>query len=183
MMVQHERMGTVVFQMEDMPHCCGAWYLIHCQPRKERYTSHALECQLGVSVFLPEYTIRSRGEVYKRPFFPGYLFIQADLQQVPPSRINSTPGVRRLVTFGNDWQPVPLNVIEMIYERLAQPNLVNLQPFQAGDRVRVKQAGPLQDLEMIFVGPSTPEHRVTVLLNLLGRNKEIYLDIDMLEKV
>ncbi len=160
-----------------------AWYLIHCQPRKERYASHALESQLGLSIFLPEYKTRSRGEMRKAPFFPGYIFVQANLQQVPLSRINTTPGVVRLVAFGDDPQPVPLEVIELIDERLAQFDQVNLQPFQSGDVVRVKQKGPLQDLEMIFVGPLTSSHRVTVLLNLLGRLKEIHIDIEMLEKV
>jgi len=36
---------------------------------------------------------------------------------------------------------------------------------------------------MIFVGPATSSYRVTVLLNLLGRLKEVHLDIDILEKV
>lgn len=166
-----------------MPYCGENWYLIHCQPRRERYASHALESQLGLSIFLPEYKIRSRGKIRKMPFFPGYIFVQADLQQVPRSQINATPGVLRLVAFGDDPQPVPIEVIEVIDERLAQFDQANVQPFQSGDIVRVKQRGSLQDLEMIFVGPLTSSHRVTVLLNLLGRLKEVHVDIEILEKV
>lgn len=172
-----------MFQLRDMSCCCNTWYLIHCQARKERYASHALESHLGLSIFLPEYRTCYRGKIHRKPFFPGYIFIQADLKQVALSQINAIPGVIRLVAFGNDPVPVPFSVIDAISERLANFELMNLQPFHAGDVVRVKQEGPLQDLEMIFVGPSTSSRRVMVLLNLLGRLKKVHLDIDILEKV
>lgn len=159
-----------------------AWYLIHCQPRKERYAAHALKSLLDLAIFLPEYKTRSRGETRTTPFFPGYIFVQADLQQVPISRINATPGVIRLVAFGDDPQPVPIEVISMIDERLSRVDQA-AQPLQPGDIVHIKQKGPLQDLEMVFVGPVTSSRRVAVLLNLLGRLKEIYVDIELLEKV
>jgi hypothetical protein len=56
-------------------------------------------------------------------------------------------------------------------------------PFRSGDAVRVKHGGPLQDLEMIFVGPMTGSRRVCVLLNFLGRLKQVHLDGETLEKV
>jgi transcriptional antiterminator RfaH len=173
-----------VLQIKDMSCCCEAWYLIHCQPRKEKYASQALESQLNLCVFLPEYKLRARGGVIRNlPFFPGYIFARADLLQVSLSRINTTPGVIRLVAFGDDPQPVPLDVIGMLNERLNRLDQVYMQSFQPGDVVRVKREGSLQDLEMIFVGSSPSNRRVTVLLNFLGRLKEVQLDIEMLEKV
>jgi transcriptional antiterminator RfaH len=172
-----------VIQIKDVPCYRKAWYLIHCQPRKERYASHALESQLGLSIFLPEYKMRSQGGIRSVPWFPGYIFVHANLGEVPLSRINATPGVIRLVAFGDDPQPVPFDVIEVIRERLNRFDPGRKQIFQPGDVVRVKKDGPLQDLEMIFVGPSVSSHRVTVLLNLLGRLKEVHLDIETLERV
>lgn len=172
-----------MLQMQDTFCHNGDWYLIHCQSHKERYASQALESRLGLSSFLPEYKISSRKGIRSIPFFANYLFVQADLQHVPPSQINATPGVIRLVAFGGEPQPIPYEVIKMIYKRLDQFDQNNVSPFKPGDVVRVKQEGPLQNLEMIFVGPSTPGYRVTVLLNLLGRLKEVKLDIETLEKV
>jgi transcriptional antiterminator RfaH len=172
-----------VFRLENVSCCTGAWYLIHCQGKKERYASHVLENQLGLSTFFPEYTHCSHGKIRKLPLFPGYLFAQLDLQLIPLSRINAMPGVIRLVVFGGEPQPVPLDVIEAIHKRLAQFNAASLRPFQPGEIVRIKQGGPLQDLEMIFVGPTTSRRRVTLLLNLLGRSKEIQVDIEKLERV
>jgi hypothetical protein len=109
--------------------------------------------------------------------------VQADLQKVPLSQINASPGVLRLVTFGEDPQPIPHKVIEEIAERSKLMDTLKHEPFRPGDLVRVKHGGPLQDLEMIFMGPTTGSHRVSVLLNFLGRLKQVHLDEETLEKV
>ncbi len=160
-----------------------AWYLIHSQARREVFAANVLRDFRGLNVFLPEYAMRSHGEMRRIPFFPGYFFIQADLQKVPLSQINSSPGVLRLVDFGGTPQSIPDHVVEEIANRLSQPDIFLLHPFQPGDIVRFKQPSPLQDLEMVFVGPITPSQRVHVLLNFLGRLKEVQVDVDLLEKV
>jgi transcriptional antiterminator RfaH len=159
------------------------WYLIHCQPRKEFYAAIVLEKRLALGVFLPEYEIRSRGNRRQIPFFPGYIFVQADLQKVPRSQINTSPGVIHLVDFGGDPLPVPACVVEEIAERLKQANTFCQPSLRPGDLVRLKHRGPLQDLEMVFIGPTTPSRRVCVLLNLLGRMKEIHVEIESLERI
>ena len=160
------------------------WYLVHCQSRKEAYAANALRNILQLLVFLPESQVRLRGVTKYSPFFPGYLFINADLQQIPKSRINTCPGVLRLVEFGGDPQSVPQHVIDTISQQLSRLNGQQMQPvhhFRPGDVVQVKY-GPLQDLEMIFVSSMTPGGRVLVLLELLGRLKKVQVDVDMLEK-
>lgn len=162
-----------------------SWYVVHCKPRRELFAASILRNQLEIFTFLPESTICLRGKVRQVPFFPGYLFIQVDLQKVALSRINSSPGVLRLVGFGGYPQSVPDIVIETISKEMNSLNTAgSLSPhsFCPGDWVRVKK-GPLQDLEMVFVGPTTPSKRVRVLLHLLGRLKEVQIDVDALEKI
>jgi transcriptional antiterminator RfaH len=161
----------------------SSWYIIHCQSRKELYTANTLRCNLGISVYIPEYRLSMHGHSRLVPFFPGYIFAQADLQKVSLSQINTSPGVLRLVAFGGDPQPVPPYVIEEIAERLKQMEMLNQQPFCPGDSVRIKCDGSLQGLEMVFVGPMTPSGRVSVLLSLLGRLGEVDVDAEALEKV
>lgn len=161
------------------------WYLVHCKPRKESYAASALRTLHGLYVFLPQNKVHFRGEVRQVPFFPGYIFAQADLQQVPRSYINTTPGVIRLVEFGGEPQPIPHYVVETILEQLSKLNTSARQPqhnFCPGDLVRVKH-GPLQDLEMVFIGSTTPSKRVRVLLHFLGRLKEVHVDVETLEKM
>ena len=161
------------------------WYVIHCKLRREAFAASTLRNHLGLSIFLPESTTHLRGEIRRAPFFPGYIFAQVDLQQVALSSINSSPGVLRLVEFGGCPQPIPSAVIETIFREMNRLNTGDHLPhhgFCPGDPVRVKN-GPLQDLEMVFVGPTTPSKRVHVLLHLLGRLKEIQVDAETLEKM
>lgn len=160
-----------------------SWYLIHCQARKERYAADAIKIFFGFSVYIPEYKQKYHGGIKQFPLFPGYIFVQADLQKVPLSQINASPGVLRLVTFGEDPYPIPHKVIEEIAERSKLMDTLKQEPFRSGDAMRVKHGGPLQDLEMIFVGPMTGSRRVCVLLNFLGRLKQVRLDVERLEKV
>lgn len=164
-------------------HSNSSWYVIHCQSRKEPYAANALKGNLGISVYVPEYHLSVHGHPRLVPFFPGYIFAQADLQQVSLSQINTSPGVLQLVTCGEDPQSVSPYVIKEIADRLKQMEMLKHQPFRPGDTVRIKCNGPLRDLEMIFVGPMSPSRRVSVLLSFLGRLKEIDVDAETLEKV
>lgn len=161
------------------------WYLVQCKPRHESYAAEYMRGILHLSVYLPERQIRSRSEVRRTPLFPGYLFLSVNLHRVPLSQINTSPGVLRLVMFGNSLDPIPQYVIDAIESQLAYLNGVAPSPphgLRYGDRVRMKY-GPLQDLDMMFVGTTTPGTRVRVLLELLGRLKETQVDVAMLEKV
>ncbi|HZO70896.1 MAG TPA: transcription termination/antitermination NusG family protein [Ktedonobacteraceae bacterium] len=159
------------------------WHLIHCKARKELYAANMLRSLLDLSIYLPEWKVYSHKKVQSVPLFPGYIFAQVNLRKVALSQINATPGVLRLVSFGGTPQIVPGYVIEGIAERLQQMNGPRPQPFRQGDIVRLKNSGPLQDLEMIFVGPVGASQRVNVLLNFLGRLKEAQVNIEVLEKV
>lgn len=161
------------------------WYVVRCKPRKETYVANVLQHNLGLFVFLPELVSRQRGEVRHLPFFPGYLFVQVDLQMAPFRRINKTHGVLQVVAFGGDPAPVPSSILEVISAKLDLLNTGNhLSPhnFSPGDLVRFKN-GPLYDLEMVFVSPITPDKRVQVLLHFLGHVREIEVDPGKLEKI
>src|SRR5215469_10015003 len=93
------------------------WYLVHCQARKEISAANALKGSLGVSVYVSEYHICFHGCESNIILFPNYIFMQADLQEVPLSKINTTFGVLRLVGFDRGPQPIPSYVIEQMRER------------------------------------------------------------------
>jgi transcriptional antiterminator RfaH len=161
----------------------GSWYLVHCIARKEAFAAYVLTSHLGLQVYLPQVTRHVRGSVQQTPFFPGYLFVQADLGQVTRSIINSAPGVVRLLDFGGGPQLVPLPVLRDIRARLDKLNGTGGLPthnFKSGEAVRVK-SGPLRGVEALFVGPLTPSARVTILLDMLGRLNEVKVDVETLE--
>jgi transcription antitermination factor NusG len=122
------------------------------------------------------------------PLFPGYLFVQADLDRVGQAAINWVPGVLSLVSFGGIPAAVPDRVIEHIRQRLAeiedrlgQERSVTA-PFRRGDRVRIT-AGPLRELDAVFDRPLTSSGRVRVLIQFLGRLAACEVDLEALEKL
>jgi transcriptional antiterminator RfaH len=161
------------------------WYLIQCKTGRESYAAVYLRSVLNLSVYLPERQVRSRQKIRQVPLFPSYIFLSVDLQIVPLSQINVCPGVLRLVVFGGTPSPIPQYVIDSIKEQLAYFNGLAIYPshgLRPGDLVHVRH-GPLQNLEMVFLGPTTTSERVHVLLELLGRLKEAQVDVTMLEKI
>jgi transcription antitermination factor NusG len=173
---------VVMDPVNEVSYCDDSWYLVHCKSRQEQYATDSLRKILGIQIFFPQYQASSRRIVHQLPFFPGYIFALANLQNTPASRINSCPGVICLVGFSGSPQPVPLYIVESIQNQLDKLSSTEQPYLCPGDSVRIRNSS-LQDLEMIFVGPTTPGKRVRVLLHFLGRLKEIHVEPDMLEKV
>lgn len=159
--------------------CAAAqWYAVYCEMLKERFAAVNLHHQLGLTVYLPMVKQQVRGQPQPTSLFPRYLFVQADFQTVAPSSINATPGVTRLVAFDQTPLPVPATVITSLHRQIEQLNRqggLPPHPFQPGDAVRI-DAGPLQGLAGVFIGPMHPSERVRILLNFLGRLNEVSVE-------
>jgi transcription antitermination factor NusG len=171
--------------VKEFVHAADQWYVIHCKRLREWRAAAALEERLGLATYLPEIQRRHRGQMQRFPFFPGYLFVWANLREVVLSHINAMPGVLRLVAIGELPQPVPMRVIEEIRQRVDDLNAHGgLIPhnFRPGDTLKLKDS-PLQGLEAIFLGPMKPSERVRVLIDFLGHYREAEVDVDMLEHI
>jgi len=162
------------------------WYTLHTQPNAEYQVAATLTAR-GIHTYLPQLELpkkyRRRGRT-TRPFFPCYLFMQADLTVTGLSAVRWTPGLRRLVTF--DEQPVPLDdaVIELIRRKLGEIKARGgpaVYPFKPGETVRITD-GPFADMLAVFDGPTTAGQRVQVLLNILGHASRVQLEADQLTK-
>lgn len=159
------------------------WYVVHTKARQELLSASLLEQRLAAVVLLPQVRQRYRGQMRTAPLFPGYLFVELDLEQVEASAVNNTPGVIRLVAFGGLPKPVPAKVIHALQARLAEIDAqggLPQHPFHEGDRVRLT-GGPLAGLEAVFVGPMRPAERVRVLLDFMGREQEAQVPVEDLE--
>ncbi|NOX61693.1 MAG: hypothetical protein GXP42_07080 [Chloroflexi bacterium] len=162
-----------------------SWYVVHTKPWKELLVADHLEKQLDLEVFLPEVLRFYRNEWQFRPFFPRYLFVRADLNIVEASAIHYSPGVIGLISFGNAPQPVAHKIVEEIRQRIETLNAQGGMPrydFRVGDKVRVVD-GPLRGLEAVFQRPMRSGDRVRILLEFLGRLREVEVPAAHLEKV
>ena len=147
------------------------WYAVQTQPNRENLAVSNLERQ-GFDVWLPriERIIRHARQIrrVKRPLFPGYLFINLDLETARWRAINGTVGVSHIVSFGQ----VP-SVADSAF-MTALKATENADGLVEADNEDLKLG---QDV-VILSGPMAgkigkllrldPGKRVTVLLQMLG---------------
>ena len=160
------------------------WYALHTKVNYERKIAHIL-LQKDIETFVPVTKFGPAGQERIRPFFPGYLFMHLDLETANPTHWQWTPGVRRIVTYGQEPIPVPEEVIIFIKQKLhelASKKGRRSFDFEPGDIVRIKD-GPFEDMVAIFEKETSPEGRVQVLLNALNRSVRLSLTGSDLEKV
>jgi transcription elongation factor/antiterminator RfaH len=161
-----------------------SWYTLYTKPNAERKVAGTLD-ERGIETFVPEiYDPKKSTNGSPIPFFPCYLFIYADLNQLASSQWQWTPGLRNIVAF--DGAPIPVcdQVIDLIRQSLTEYNRNATRPqpkFAPGDVVRIK-SGPFADLVALFERQTTSAERVTVLLNFLGHLNRVRLDVNDLEK-
>jgi transcriptional antiterminator RfaH len=163
-----------------------AWYVLRSKPNKEDFFWGQLLAH-RIEVYYPcirAKTVNPRARKV-RPYFPGYLFIHVDLENVTISFLNWMPGSRGLVSF--DAQPacVPDALILTIRQRVDQINAAAAAPlpnWQPGEVVII-QDGPFAGQEAIFDACLSGNQRVRVLLSLLrGRQLPIELPGTQIEQ-
>ena len=94
------------------------------------------------------------------------------------AKVHWTPGVRRVVSAAGQPVPVPDEVVAHIRHRLA--TMVEEQPtapFRHGEIVHVTN-GPFEGLNAMFDRALSPQGRVRVLLELMGRLVAAELDLE-----
>ena len=150
------------------------WYTLRSKPNKEDFLASQLQSG-GFEIYYPRLRVsvvnpRARKV---RPYFPGYLFVRADLENVNLSDLKWMPGGTGLVSFGGEPAVVPENLISAIKHRVNELNAstqsrnLDLKP---GDPV-ILQSGPFAGYEAIFDGRISGQDRVRILLSFLQRRK------------
>jgi transcriptional antiterminator RfaH len=167
-----------------MSEAIGArWYVVQTQVNGELKATQNLLRQ-GYDVYLPRYQKRRRHagktDVTAKPLFPRYLFVTIDLATQRWRSIQSTFGVSRLVSNGDDPATVPEGVVHALKAREDDKGFIRLDirpAFLPGDKVRVL-AGVFMDSAGLFNGMADHD-RVSILLDMLGRKVRVSLDADI----
>lgn len=162
------------------------WYALRVKPHKERIVYQLLQAE-KVPTYFPSVKVKpvNPRSAKIRPYFPGYMFVQADLQELGENAFRWTPGVHGLVRYGDTPAVVPDGLIIELKQRLeaiaASGGLVMSQ-IKPGDRVRI-HSGPFAGYDAIFDAYLPGQERVRVLLAFLSRQpKPVYLDADVIDR-
>jgi transcriptional antiterminator RfaH len=157
------------------------WYVVHTQPQHEVRAQINLERQ-GFVTYLPRY-LKSRRHARKTDFvpralFPRYFFVALDLARDRWRAIQSTYGVNQVVVVGERPVPLPDGILEDIRAREADDGYVTLglpSGVKVGSRVRLTD-GIFNDYRGV-IDRISDDHRVAILLNLLGREVRVFVPV------
>jgi transcription antitermination factor NusG len=150
-----------------------AWYALHTKHQHEKSIT-AILGDKGFEVFCPTYSEVHRWKDRKKevtlPLFPGYVFVAEGLDR--RLELVSTPGVCKIVGFGNTPALVPEVEIESIRRATLSSRPLEPHPFlKAGERVRLK-CGPLAGVEGILQ-KWKDSYRLVLSIELLGRSVSV----------
>lgn len=157
------------------------WYAMRSKPRKEDVLWRQLRAQ-GFEVFYPRVRVHRVNPRARKlePYFPGYMFVQADLGDTGLSRFQWMPHSLGLVSFGGEPSTVPDNLIAEIRKRVEAIAAAGGEVFdglKAGDAIRI-QEGPFCGYEAIFDARLPGTERVRVLLEFLGNQRKIPVELN-----
>ena len=163
-----------------------SWYLVVTKPQSEFKAQENLLRQ-GYETYLPlvQTSRRRNGKVVNRTeaFFPRYLFIYLDKETDNWSPIRSTLGVAGLVQFGGLPAVVPENLIVNLKSNEDEFGLQSFEKkeLKQGDLVDIID-GPFEGYKAIYQKMKSTE-RVSVLLDIVGKNTQVTLSMHELEIV
>jgi transcription elongation factor/antiterminator RfaH len=155
------------------------WYVMHSKPRKEAFLRERLRIQ-RIEVYLPSIRVkpvnpRARKE---QPFFPGYLFVHVDLEEIPISEFRRITGSIGLVCYGGEPAQVGdalVREIQKQVEEITDSANSYVDRLRPGDLVVIND-GPFATYKAMFDCRLSGSDRVRVLLELL-QDQQIRLEL------
>ena len=160
------------------------WYALHCKPRKEQVVYEQLLVR-SIEAFFPRTLSRndSKRKTGIEAYFPGYLFVHADLEQLGITPLQWLPGAIGIVTFGGIPAHVPDVLINTIRSKIKRINNTGediAKRIKPGDMVDISD-GPFAGHKAIFDSRLSGGERARVLLTLLNHQTlQIQLPISQL---
>lgn len=157
------------------------WYALRSKPRKEEVVWRQVRMQ-DIEVYYPRLKVRPVNPRSRkvRPYFPGYMFVQVDIEEIGLSTFQWMPHAMGLVCFGDEPAIVPENLIYAIRKRVDEIAAAGGELFDGlnqGDKVMISE-GPFSGYEAIFDERVPGSERVRVLLQLLNSQRQVPVELD-----
>ena len=157
----------------------SAWYVLHSKPNKEEFLYDQLMAN-RLEAFCPHIRVQPVNPRARKikPYFPGYIFVLLDLENVKTSALGWMPGANGLVSFDGCPADVPESLVQAIRRRVNEINAAGgelLESLRSGETV-VIQDGPFAGYQAIFDSRISGADRVRVMLTLL-KNRQVPLEL------
>jgi transcriptional antiterminator NusG len=152
---------------------------------EERIKQHGMEQYFG-QILIPKENVQEtrdgRKRVTSRNFYPGYIFVEMELNDRTWHLVKDTPKVNGFIG-GRHPTPVPEPEIDTIAQQVAEgaakpkPRVV----FEQGDHVRVID-GAFANFTGTVEEVKPDKQKVRVLVSIFGRATPVELDYGQVEK-
>jgi len=157
----------------------STWYVLHSKPNKEEFLYDQLLAN-RLEAFCPHIRVQPVNPRARKvkPYFPGYVFVQLDLEHEKTSVLGWMPGANGLVSFDGQPADVPESLVQAIRRKVNEINTAGgemLASLRPGEKV-VIQDGPFAGYQAIFDSRLSGVDRVRVLLTLL-RKRQVPLEL------
>jgi transcription termination/antitermination protein NusG len=170
------------------------WYVVHT------YSGHENKARLSLidrvrqagltekfgDVLIPTDTVvelvKGQKRSTRRKFFPGYMFVQMDLDQETFHLVKNTPKITGFLG-GMNPQPVKETEIQNINSAITE-GTSRSKPrvsYDEGDSVRVTE-GPFANFTGVVVEVKPEKQKLRVNLSIFGRATPVELDFAQVEK-
>ncbi len=172
------------------------WYVVHAYSGfeakvkrliHESIERHGLEDQFGEVLVPTEEVVEMRGGQKRRSerkFFPGYVLVQMEMNDVTWHLIKSIPKVMGFIGGSSD-NPAPIteqeanNILDRVQEGTEKPRPKIL--FEPGEVVRVTD-GPFNDFNGVVEEVNYEKSRLRVAVTIFGRSTPVDLEFGQVEK-
>ena len=173
------------------------WYVVHTLTGKENTAKKALEKTLEdkpqnkefvKTVLIPTEKVAEirdgEKKITERKFFPGYVLIEMELNDISWYLIKNTPGVQGFV--GTRTRPVPLRQ-EEVDDIINQTKEAKEKPvpkilFDPGEAVRIKE-GPFKNFTGTVDDTNLEKGKIKVMISIFGRPTPVEMEAWQIEKI
>lgn len=156
------------------------WYALRSKPQKEDILFRQVKSH-GIEVYYPRTRVQPVNPRSRKikPYFPGYMFVQVDIDEIGLSTFQWMPHAVGLVCFGDEPAIVPDHLIYILKKRVSEIVAAGGELFdglKSGDTIIISD-GPFAGYEAIFDARVPGNERVRVLLKLLNNQRIVPLEL------
>lgn len=171
------------------------WYVVHVYSGHEKKIAEALRQRAQtlhltdkiVAVLIPTQDKiqirRGQRRTVSEKIFPGYMLVKLEMTDDAWLAIRTTDGVTGFVGMSSKPTPLPKSEVEAILQYTQQDGEASYKAdFTEGEAVKVVD-GPFNDFLGSVDKIDEEKGKVTVLLNIFGRETPVELDFLQVKKV
>jgi transcriptional antiterminator NusG len=170
------------------------WYVVHtysghenkvAETLKQRAETLNLTDKINTILIPTQEKIqikRGQRKTVNEKIFPGYMLVQMELTDDSWLAVRTTQGVTGFVGVGNKPTPLPKHEVEAIKKYMTQATPQYKADFVEGEAVKIVD-GPFNDFLGTVNGIDEGKGKVSVLVNIFGRETPVELDFLQIKKI